>query len=267
MTTLADNEARIWETGDFNEHPMVASDIIYKGAAGGKDGSGNVRPLVAGDRFVGFAEWKYDNSAGAAGAITARFQYIGITKLTVTGVSAKTDEGKNVYASDDNTFTLTKGANSFVGKVHRWVTSTTCYVIYYIGVITEDTDTLDSNVFPKTTVSTIATAGAGTYTAAQVVGGLILRDPAGADRTDTTGTAAEILALITNPIVGSSFEFTVRNTADAAETITVAGGSGITDSGTMTIAQNNTKRFKLVFTNVTAASEAATLYSLGTVVH
>lgn len=270
MTTLADNVAREWEIGDFNEHPVVAADIIYKGAATGDNGSGYIRPLVAGDRFRGFSEWKYDNSAGAAGAITGRVQKSGIIKLTVTGVSALTDFGKNVYASDDNTFTLTKDGSSFIGKVFRWVSSTTCYVLFNVDVLSESSVLDASRTFETTTVSTITTADNETLTAAQLLGGLILRDPAGGARTDTTDTAALIVAAVKaiSPVNnGASFEFTIRNTADAAETITVAGGTGVTTSGTMTIAQNNTKRFLLVLDDVTASSEAATLYSLGTVVH
>lgn len=120
---------------------------------------------------------------------------------------------------------------------------------------------------PKTSPSTEATAGAVTYTAAQLLGGLILRDPAGAARSDVTPTAALVRAAIPGAEVGTSFEFTIKNTADAAETITVTAGSGATLSGTMTIAQNNSKRFLLRLTNVTPGSEAYTLYSLGTVVH
>ncbi len=114
-----------------------------------------------------------------------------------------------------------------------------------------------------TTVSTINTAGAATYTAAQLLGGLILRDPAGGARSDVTPTAALIIAAITGAAVGDSFEFTIRNTADANETITVTEGVGVTLSGTMTIAQNNSKRFLCVVT----AADAVTIYSLGTVVH
>jgi hypothetical protein len=129
-------------------------------------------------------------------------------------------------------------------------------------------DPRSSGLFVPTIVpATLATAGNLTLTVAQVLGGLILRDPNGAGRTDTLPTAALLAAEIIGCLVGSAFEFTIRNTADGNETITVASGAGGTDSGTMTIAQNNTKRFLLVFTNVTSGSEAYTLYSLGTIVH
>ena len=119
----------------------------------------------------------------------------------------------------------------------------------------------------RTTVLTDSTAGAKTYTAANLIGGMILRDPNGGARSDVTPTAANIVGGIDGAVVGSSFEFTIRNTADASETITVTAGSGVTLSGTMTIAQNNSKRFLAVCDNVTGGTEAVTIYSLGTIVH
>ena len=117
------------------------------------------------------------------------------------------------------------------------------------------------------TVTTDSTAGALTYTAAMLKGGTILRDPNGAGRSDVTPTAALLVAALPSCVVGTAFEFTIRNTADAAETITVTAGTGATLSGTMTIAQSNTKRFLVVLTNVTSGAEAYTVYSLGTSVH
>lgn len=118
-----------------------------------------------------------------------------------------------------------------------------------------------------TTVTTDVTAGARTYTAAEIIGGLILRDPTGANRSDVTPTAAAIVAGLSGAIASSSFEFTIKNTADAAETITLTAGAGVTLSGTMTIAQNNSKRFLAVIDNAGGGAEAVTVYSLGTVVH
>lgn len=119
----------------------------------------------------------------------------------------------------------------------------------------------------RTTVTTDATAGAKTYTAAELLGGLILRDPAGGNRNDVSPTAALLVAGFTGAVVGSSFDVIIRNTADAAETITLTAGAGVTLTGTMTIAQNNSKRFRVVFDNVGAGAEAVSIYSLGTVVH
>ncbi len=125
---------------------------------------------------------------------------------------------------------------------------------------------IDRRLLQMTTVTNITTAGNETLTVAHLLGGYITRDPAGGARTDTTDTAANIVGAFNWATVGSSFEFTIENTADAAETITVAGGTDVTISGTATIAQNNSKRFLCVFTNVTSSSEAVTIYSLGTIV-
>jgi hypothetical protein len=91
--------------------------------------------------------------------------------------------------------------------------------------------------------------------------GLILRDPNGASRTDVAPDATSLYEYFKNPEVGSSFEFTIRNIAGGAFTITIGGTpTGVTYNGNMTIAQNNSKRFKVVFTSPTTY----TLYSLGT---
>ncbi|MDZ7804297.1 hypothetical protein [Thiohalophilus sp.] len=101
---------------------MIASDIIYEGAAVGDNGNGYARPLQAGDPFRGFAEQRADNASGSAGDINVRTREIGKVELSISGL-AITDVGKDVYASDDNTFILTQGSNTRIGYVHRWVAS------------------------------------------------------------------------------------------------------------------------------------------------
>lgn len=124
------------------------------------------------------------------------------------------------------------------------------------------------------TVSTITTAGAATYTAAQLLGGQINRDPNGSGRSDVTPTAALLVAALRAVAqqVGVqlpqtiSFDFVIQNDADAAETITVTAGSGCTlaTNHTMTIAQNNSKRFNVLITETKSGSEAYTLRNRGT---
>lgn len=123
MTTLAANKPRAYEGGSRNEIPVIASDIIYEGAAVGVvKASGHARPLAAADRFAGFAEAKADNSAGAAADIDVRVVESGKIQLSVTG-AVITDVGQPVYATDDDTFTFTPTAAVFVGFVHRFVSS------------------------------------------------------------------------------------------------------------------------------------------------
>lgn len=122
------------------------------------------------------------------------------------------------------------------------------------------------------TSTTITTAGAVTLTSAQILGGQINRDPNGAGRTDTLPTAALLVAYLKNLAgqVGAqltapiSFDFVVQNDADAAETITIAAGSGATSQGTMTIAQSNSKRFNIQITVLTPGSEAYVVRNRGT---
>jgi len=122
-TTLAANKPRSYEIGARNMLPVVASDIIYEGAAvGAVAGSGHTRPLVAGDAFVGFAVYKADNSAGAAADINVELMEKGQIELSVSG-AVITDLRQPVYASDDDTFSFNPVGGSFIGFVKRFVSS------------------------------------------------------------------------------------------------------------------------------------------------
>jgi len=119
------------------------------------------------------------------------------------------------------------------------------------------------NIAPLQTVPVqITTAGPHTYTPAQILNGLALRDPSGAGRSDVTPTAALIVAAIPNAVIGSMFEFVIINEADAAETITITAGAAVTLSGTMTIAQNNQRRFRAQVTAI--GTPAVRITSIGT---
>lgn len=122
MTTLAADKSRAYESGAVNSLPVIASDIIYEGAMVGDNGSGYARPLVAGDPFRGIALRKADNSAGAAGDVRVELRPNGFVELPISGL-AITDAGKDVYASDDDTFTLTQSTNTRIGFVYRWVST------------------------------------------------------------------------------------------------------------------------------------------------
>lgn len=112
------------------------------------------------------------------------------------------------------------------------------------------------------TVTSITTAGAATYTPAILMaGGVINRDPNGGNRTDTTATAAELVAA--GLTAGRSVQLLIRNAADAAETITVQGGSGVTvrkaeGASDLVIGQNEVGILTLFCVVDTASSEAVT---------
>ena len=121
MTTLAVDKSRSFELGDVNEIPVIASDIIYEGAAVGESVStGTARPLVAADTFLGFAAENVDNSTGAAAAKNVKLITAGSVWLTVTNGDNINDVGDTVYASDEDAFVLTATGNTAIGKIIRY---------------------------------------------------------------------------------------------------------------------------------------------------
>lgn len=123
MTTLAVDKRRDMIGGDVNELPVIASEIIYEGAAvGAVKATGLARPLQATDKFIGFAITQVDNSTGAASAKNVRVYEKGKAKLSVSG-AVITDIGQPVYASDDDTFVFNPVGAVFIGYVHRFVSS------------------------------------------------------------------------------------------------------------------------------------------------
>jgi hypothetical protein len=140
MTTLAADTPRDQELGDRNEFPVIASDIIYEGAAVGLViASGHARPLTSVDKFVGFAEDRADNSAGAAAAINVRVIKKGAVKLAITG-AVITDVNQPVYAQDDNAFSFIKTSGVFVGFMRRFVSSGYGIVEFNAGVLQDPHD-------------------------------------------------------------------------------------------------------------------------------
>ena len=112
-------------------------------------------------------------------------------------------------------------------------------------------------------VATVSSATGVTLSAAEMVGGWILRTGAATGAvTDTTDTAANLVAAYnaSDTQVGSSFLLGINNTT--GQTLTLAAGSGVTVSGTATINDNNTRVFLGVFTDVTSGSQAVMLTNI-----
>jgi ethanolamine utilization protein EutA (predicted chaperonin) len=107
--------------------------------------------------------------------------------------------------------------------------------------------------------SLVTTVGAATFTAAQFTGGIIIRSGSTAAYSDTTPTAAAIVAAIPSCAVGTAFELTIRNTVAFIETI--LAGSGVTLSQTTAVAASQARRYLCVVTNV--GTPAVTLYGIG----
>lgn len=110
-----------------------------------------------------------------------------------------------------------------------------------------------------------ATVGPRTFTAAEILGGTIVRDPNGASRSDVLPTAALLVAALPNAAVGDIIECEIVNGADAAEVITIGAGVGggfdtNQTASARVIPQNASKSLRIRLTNVTAASEAYVAY-------
>lgn len=137
MATLAADKPRAYKVGDRADYPVIAADIIYEGAAVGENGAGYARPLAAADPFLGFAVEKVDNSDGAAGDLRVTVRTKGVlASVAVAGATAITaNDRPAVYASDDDTLTLTSTSNSLVGYVERWISSGVCDVAFDAALV------------------------------------------------------------------------------------------------------------------------------------
>jgi hypothetical protein len=270
MAVAAADYSREYESGKQNAYGVEAAEIIYDGTMGGFNGSAYARALNAGDEYAGFNKsGRVDNGDGAAGDLEVILDESVHVEMAVVGVTGPEDAGMWVYATDDQTLTISPGApgaSTRVGKVSRYVSAAVAIVHLYV----EADDDPEYDVAVSAPVpAEITTAGAVTLTAAQIMASFLKADPSGAARTYTLPTAALLVAALKKAHVGQRLVFQIQNTADAAETITVAEGAGGTADGdsTLTAAQNNSTKFMIVLTNVTAAAEAYTLYGLGTRVH
>jgi hypothetical protein len=115
--------------GEQSEYPAAVADIA-EGSMLGDSGAGYVSELVAGYPFRGHSMEDIENSGGSAGdqkvtCLTGQYRL----EVTITGI-AVTDVGKEVFASDRSTYTLTPGSNTKVGRVVRYVTTNTAIVLF-----------------------------------------------------------------------------------------------------------------------------------------
>ena len=131
---------------------------------------------------------------------------------------------------------------------------------------------LDKNLVHRPSVPATLTAGAHTVTIAEIRNEIIQMDPA-ADRAFTLSTAALAVAGTPGCKVDDTLDFVIINTgtAGADEIITLAAGTGGTLVGSGAVLTSDPVNdtfssgsglFRLYFDNVTAESEAITVYRL-----
>lgn len=117
--------------------------------------------------------------------------------------------------------------------------------------ITSDMNEVIDALTPLEKATAVVSSSVQTLTAADILSGVISRS-GGAGLTDTTDTAANIIAAMANPVVGDGFEFTIQN--NNSGTLTLAAGTGVTLVGTTTIATVNARRYLLEVTGATTVS-------------
>lgn len=170
---------------------------------------------------------------GFTGSIT------GDVNVTGNVTASATVTGADLVASDD----LTVGDDATIGGDLAVTGATSLTSLTYTGV---------EKAAPSATPANITTAGAGSYSAANVAVGIITRDCNGASRTDTIAAATDLITAL-----GLSANYQERycwivNTSIAAETITLAGDTGTTIKGSITIAQNQSTRIAIQRTGAAA---------------
>ena len=103
-------------------------------------------------------------------------------------------------------------------------------------------------------------AQAQTVTAAALYGGIVIATTgtASAGFTDTTDTAANIVAAY--PLAKANDVVEVHFINKAGYAVTIAGGTGVTITGNEVIATLDSRLLLVQLTNVTVGSEAVTIY-------
>jgi hypothetical protein len=192
-------------------------------------------------------------------------ELVGISSISGTTIGIRRGQGGTKATTHGNGMPVWVAANANFSACGGNQGGSPCGYFYNGGDVTRYSPFL---FFPTTIVTNLTTAGNLTWTVGQVLGGIITRDTNGGARTDTLPTAALLVAGIPGVTVGSTFDFTVYNTAGGANTLTVAVGTGGTGqaANTLTVAQSNMKIFRIRFTAVDSGNEAYTLFSLGTTV-
>jgi hypothetical protein len=118
MTALSNDANRTYELGDINQIPVKGGSIIYQGAAVGSNSSGYAKSIQNGDKFLGFADEHIDNADDGDGTKSVRIRKRGAILLDISGITLA-DINKSVYATDDNSFTLSDSNSVYIGQISR----------------------------------------------------------------------------------------------------------------------------------------------------
>ncbi len=119
MALTSNRNVEFFASQELIDLPIDDNVNIYKGAFVGHNRTTSyARALVAGDEFLGVAYRQADNTVTGhtAGGVNVRLHQMVDIVHALTGVTTA-DLGKDVYASADDTLTLTPTGNSRVGRI------------------------------------------------------------------------------------------------------------------------------------------------------
>lgn len=115
-------------------------------------------------------------------------------------------------------------------------------------------------IYKRSTVSDITTAGDETYTGAQILNGLITRDCAGASRNDSVPTYANLTSALGFSNIGSTFELIICNISDVHNEDLFIKSNG---TGLVVGINRIPKGTNMKFTGVITTGTVYTLFSHG----
>jgi len=130
---LSKDRIRNFQLSERETYPVASGVHIFLGAAVGCDSSGYARPLIDGDKFLGFSFLDVDNSNGVAGAKKVGVKTRGRIVLDVPGAILATNERSPVYAISDNDFSFVSG--TLIGYVSHHVLSEKVVVEFRTGLL------------------------------------------------------------------------------------------------------------------------------------
>lgn len=124
MALTANRDVDHYVDQELRSFHMAVGQHVYRGALVGLLPSGHVRPLRAGDPFIGIAYEEMDNSKGVDRACLARVHTLGDFGMELPGATLA-DIGRSVFASSDDNLTL----------LNRNVVANNTYVGYIQGIV------------------------------------------------------------------------------------------------------------------------------------
>lgn len=151
-------------------------------------------------------------------------------------------------------------AGDIIAGNHYWcfLESATAIRVAPFDSVSSEGDTINGNLlivghaFDSKSISAVNNAAGVTYTGAEFTNGIILRTGAAAAYSDTTPTAAEIIAAAGRVAIGSGFDLEIINST--TRNMTMLAGPGVTLALTTGIANNQNRSY---FINVTGLAPAA----------